>query len=75
MTRPTATLTRMRKVKSSRASSGRPSPIFRIITALPPVASMVETAVTSWITGAVRLMAERASVPIRLDTNRPSTMV
>ena len=49
--------------------------IFRMMTALPPAASMVEMAVTSWITGAVKLMAERALVPIRFETNRPSTIV
>ena len=72
---PTSTFTRIRDVKSSFASSVLCSPIFLIITALPPVASMVEMAVTSWITGAVRLIAERAPVPIRFDTNRPSTIV
>ena len=61
---PTSTFTRIRDVKSSFASSVLCSPIFLIITALPPVASMVEMAVTSWITGAVRLIAERAPVPI-----------
>ena len=44
-------------------------------TALPPVASMPDTAVMSPIAGAVRLMADRASVPMRLDTNSPSTIV
>ena len=47
MATPTATLTRMRKVKSSRASSGFCSPIFFMMAALPPVASMVEMAVTN----------------------------
>ena len=46
-----------------------------MITALPLVASMVETAVTREITGAVRLIAERAFVPMSLDTKSPSTMV
>ena len=75
MTPPATILARIRNVKSSFASWFFCSPIFFIITALPPVASMVETAVTSWMTGAVRLIAESASVPIRFDTNRPSTMV
>ena len=75
MTMPTMTFTKIRNVKSSFASSAFCSPIFFMMTALPPVASMVEIAVTSWMTGAVRLTAERASVPIRFDTNRPSTIV
>ena len=75
MAAPTTTFTRIRKVKSSLASCACRSPIFFIITALPPVASMVEIAVTNCITGAVRLMADSASVPIRLDTNSPSTIV
>ena len=72
---PASTLTRIRRVKSSLASRRFPSPIFFIMTALPPVASMVDTAVTSWITGAVRLMADRALEPMRFDTKRPSTIV
>ena len=75
MMSPTATFTAIRKVKSSLASWAFCCPAFRMMTALPPVASMVEMAVTSEITGAVRLTADKASVPMRLDTNRPSTMV
>ena len=75
MASPTKTFTRIRNVKSSFASSLLCSPIFFMITALPPVASMVEIAVTSWMIGAVRLIADNASVPIRFDTNNPSTIV
>ena len=73
--KPAATFTRIRNVKSSCASLLLCSPIFFMITALPPVASIVEIAVTSWITGAVKLIADNAFVPIKLETNRPSTIV
>ncbi len=69
------TFTSIRNVKSCLASSSFPSPIFRMIAALPPVASMEETAVTSCMTGAARLIAESASVPMRFDTKSPSTIV
>ena len=62
-------------MKSWQASGSRPSPIFFITTALPPAASIPDTAVIRPMAGAVRLMADRASVPIRLETNSPSTMV
>ena len=75
MTAPTTALVKISRVKSCRASSSRPSPIFFITTALPPVASIPDTAVMSPMAGAVRLMADRAAVPMRLETNRPSTMV
>ena len=75
MASPASTFTRIRDVKSSVASRCFCSPIFFIMTAVPPVASMVEIAVTSWMTGAVRLMADNASVPMKFETNSPSTMV
>ena len=75
MTAPTTALVRISRVKSCRASCSRRSPIFFITTALPPVASIPDTAVISPMAGAVRLMADRAEVPMRLDTNSPSTMV
>ena len=43
--------------------------------ALPPVASMVEIAVANAMIGAVKLTADKASVPIQFETNKPSTIV
>ena len=51
------------------------SPAFFMITALPPVAIMVEIAVTKEMIGADKLIADKAFVPIRLETNKPSTIV
>ena len=39
------------------------------------VASMVEMAVTKEMIGADKLIADKAFVPIRLETNKPSTIV
>ena len=46
-----------------------------MITALPPVASIVEIAVTKAIMGADKFTADNAFVPIKLETNNPSTIV
>ena len=75
MRAPAAALAKISRVKSSRASCTWPAPIFFITTALPPVASIPDTAVIRPMAGAVRLMADRAAVPMRLETKRPSTMV
>ena len=72
---PTTMLPTIKNVKFSLASCCFFSPAFFMITALPPVASMVEIAVTKEIIGADKLIADKAFVPIRLETNKPSTIV
>ena len=75
MISPAITLTMIKNVKSSLASLVFCSPIFFIMAALPPVASMVEIAVANAMIGAVKLTADKASVPIQFETNKPSTSV
>lgn len=49
-------------------------PMFLAITALPPVASIIDTAIITLGTGYTIFSAESAFSPTRLETNTPSTI-
>lgn len=57
------------------ASSPLFSPNFLAITALPPDANIIPTAINTFKTGNTILIADKASLPTNLDTNIPSIIV
>lgn len=57
------------------ASSDLSSPNFLAITALPPDANIIPTAINTFKTGNTILIADKASLPTNLDTNIPSIIV
>lgn len=57
------------------ASSDLFSPNFFAITALPPDANIIPTAISTFKTGNTILMADKASLPTNLDTKIPSMIV
>ena len=63
------------RVKFSLACLIFPSPIFVATIALPPVANIIPTPKTKFITGNTIFDADKASAPTNLDINIPSTIV
>ena len=65
-------ITTTQQEKTREASSRFPSPSNMEICTDEPVAIILEKANTTIITGITRLMAARASSPMKRPTNRPS---